>query len=550
MLLTILVISGILSCSAQRHASDGDSAKGFVALSDVNPSGESLYPVLFIRDAAGRTVVEGEGGFSEGGYLFLSDGPTQPLSFSVDVPPSMLRPGTLLHVSPEYVSASGERRSLGTATIECAGYPSTHGRQYLLFIRRNMPHAKSSSPVLYATWNGVTEYDAARHYGLYHNLNGETSDGERLTVVPDGRPVRIPFGSVLSGDDRLSGSGTIVPVADVWVGDRCTDIVRGEGLPVRVDGLSSLAAERSVMKDIVVKKNVVEAESFSIFFRTGRSDIDLSVADNAAEVARFKEVVSSKMSREGFVLDSVIVSAWASPEGTEKYNASLSSDRASSAASLFRDCIVSEGGAVKGNSSRRHSPFIPVYPEGKGEDWETLDELIAASPSLTRADRESYSSIRRIASLDEREAKMKERPWYSYVKDELYPLLRVVEAGFHCHRPGMEVDSLVTRGVDTAYAEGLSALRNGEERKARILLEGYGDYNSALACLMDGDAPGCLRILSSLEECPAVDYLNALAYASMGEKGKALTSLRRSVSGSAAFRSLALREPLFNGYDI
>ena len=226
-----------------------------------------------------------------------------------------------------------------------------------------------------------------------------------------------------------------------------------------------------------------------------------------------------------FEMDSVVVRAWASPEGTQEGNRSLSQRRAAAVADHFRRFIrhyrdsaahsafyvnVQENGAETVESpSARKQPDIRFFWRGEGENWALLDGLVRSDTLLSPAAKEAYGSLSGLP-VHERKLALRKAAFYPHLRKDLYPRLRVVTFDLHFSRKGMVKDTVHTTEPDTLYSRAVQYLRERDYPAALELLRPYKDYNTALAYLaMDYNA-SARQILEGLERTPRVNYLLAL----------------------------------------
>ena len=320
-----------------------------------------------------------------------------------------------------------------------------------------------------------------------------------------------------------------------------------EPLTFYISSLSTLAepAERYLTR--IIERDVKSEAVCYIDFHTGSAEIDEGMGDNGRGIASIKNILRSLLMDEALVLDSVMISASASPEGQIASNASLSSRRAASAAAYFRDFVsqvsdslvredglffsIGGGPEMKGPASRE----IPFRSRSAGENWALLDHLVKNDVWLSPGEKLVYERLQAIEDRDRRERELSGTAFYPYVFDNLYPQLRTVQFDFRLHRKGMLKDTVHTTVLDSTYLKGVLALRDRDYDSAVALLSPYGDLNSAIACLAADRNLSALRILEACPESPKVDYMLALAYSRLGDEKKAVEFYKRSCERDASF---------------
>lgn len=150
---------------------------------------------------------------------------------------------------------------------------------------------------------------------------------------------------------------------------------------------------------------------FIIYFRLDKSDIDHSYMNNAAVLDHMSRIVTQENIP---YIDSLIISAYASPEAPSAYNERLSQRRANA----VRDYFIKKFPLLKADI---------VHAYGHGENWEGLRQLVVADSLLPRR-----SEVLRIidSSLepDAKELKLKKLQGgvvYRYIYRNFYPRLRL-----------------------------------------------------------------------------------------------------------------------------
>ena len=275
-------------------------------------------------------------------------------------------------------------------------------------------------------------------------------------------------------------------------GDKIYDIPESSPLTFYISSVSGLAdqTERYVQK--VIERNADASTTSRIDFRLGKSDIDLSLGDNRRELGRIRKILGSLLDNETFLLDSIIVTASASPDGRETVNWRLSRARSESISHylddqihLLRDSLDRANGLQFDEAGRRirtNHVRIPFKSRYNGENWNRLDFLVDEDDYLTEGDKSRYEMLRRVPDLDSRDALLRRVPdldsrdallarerFYPYLRDELYPRLRTVAFNFHMHRKDMIKDTIHTTVLDSTYmVSGPQSQRAGHPFPAEV----------------------------------------------------------------------------------
>ena len=442
-----------------------------------------------------------------------------------------------------------------------------------LFIERNIPDLyafKTDSTYVsdeqFASVYGVTEKEAIEHYtdDLARKANSKrisrrekmyrkyvkvpiVSEGLRLdTVIQNGsgdfvyhyvQPIRTRP-KLRKVDVVLSG--------DIYEEDRkIYDIPKSDPLTFYISSLSAFVDNREKYLTKVIERRVEENTACYIEFASGSFEVDEMMGNNPSEIARIKDNLRTLMGSDAFVIDSIIVTSSASPEGTISFNDRLSRRRSEGISGYFsawmnhhQDSLERERGFSvdeQGNVIVEKRREIPMLGRSSGENWRMLDRLVEKDTLMTEDEKKSYISSADIKNLDQREKSLQSLGCYRHIREKLYPHLRTVRFDFHLHRKGMVKDTVHTTVLDTAYMNGVQAIRDRDYERALTALRPYNDYNTAIAYLcMDYNA-SAMQILESLERTAQVNYMLAVLYSRRGEEEKAVECYVRSCSQDPSY---------------
>lgn len=433
-------------------------------------------------------------------------------------------------------------------------------RQLEIFISRNLPgiyqFKEDSSYVdesIFQSYFGVSEKQAVEHYtNKYAKVRNERKMGKRhkmfrkfvkSPIVTEG----LRLDTILvnyDGDFVYNYVQTIntrpklrkvdiVLSGDIWEQEKkMYTIPRSEPLTFYISSLSAFVdnTERYLTK--VIERKAEANTACYVVFDTGKSDIDLSLGENAFELGRVRRNILDLLLNDTFDLDSIIVTSSASPEGEEVLNKRLSEKRSGSISTyLYRyirhcqDSIAATAGFSvdeDGKIIRAEKIDVPFLSRSDGENWRMLNRLVESDTVMTDAQKKDYFSLESIKNIDKREREMQSHSYYSYMRRVLYPKLRTVKFDFHLHRRGMIKDTIHTTVLDSVYMDGVQAIKDRDYEKAITLLRPYNDYNTAVAfCAMDYNA-SARQILVKLEKTAQVNYMLALLYAREGDDQNAV----------------------------
>lgn len=313
------------------------------------------------------------------------------------------------------------------------------------------------------------------------------------------------------------------------------EIPRTEPLTFYISSLSAFVdgTERYLKK--VIERRAEANASYNIEFQTGKADVLPDFRDNGTEIRRIGEQLMALLDNKVFDLDSVVVTASASPEGSVTANGALAKRRSEAIARYFNAFMeekIDSLNAAEGLSIDEQGNWVkkekrqPIRFRNNfiNEDWESLDRLINTDTLMNVTQKEEYFALRDIANPDEREGRMRKEGWYTHMRNDLYPQLRAVRFEFVLHRKGMVKDTVQTTVIDSVYMDGVKAIRDREYELAATLLGPYQDYNAAIAYSALGRNRSALAILErdDIEKTAEVNYMLAVIYSRFGEDQKAV----------------------------
>lgn len=434
--------------------------------------------------------------------------------------------------------------------------------QLEVFLKRNIPYIYSFKydesfvdDELFYSYYGVSEQQAVDHYtnmflkkrnqrriankGKMYAKYVKTpiiSEGIRLdTVIQNSNGDFIyNYVQTINTRPRLRKVDVVLAGAIYEQDKEIYTVPRTEPLTFYISSISAFAnlSERYLTR--VIERKALANASYEIEFAVGRNDIREDLADNAKQIALMKDNLVDLMSNDVFDLDSVVVVANASPEGTWSANDALSRRRGESVVTYFnafmnehRRKIAREGGFSvdeQGNivTNRSKIPAIRFTSRSVPENWTGLDRLVRDDVRLTDEQKQNYFALSDMKDGDAREARLRGEDYYRFLKDTLYPRLRVVDFSFHMHRKGMIKDTVHTTELDQHYMKGVRLLRDMAYDEAVKILGPYQDFNAALAYMAVDRNASAMLILQNLPSDPKVNYLLAILHSRNGDNQKAV----------------------------
>lgn len=506
------------------------------------------------------------------------------LEFQITVPASLQNPRWQLRFSPVmYVLDDAVRLDSIMITgsdyrrAQLRGYQ--HYRRFLdsiitdttefvdrwqleLFLQRNMPDLyalKSDTTVIsdagFLSLYGVSQKEAVDHYtnviAKLRNEKRKIRQGEmfrryvKSPILTEG--IRLdtvivnPQGDFTYNYVQTIGTRAklrkvdIVLSGDIYEQDRHVySMPEGDPLTFYISSLSAFVdpTERYMTK--VVERRVEANTACYIDFAQGQSDIDETLGYNAEEIGRIRGNLRSLLENETFDLDSIIISAYASPEGSMRENEALSLRRARSASAYFNRFVKDVKDSIRMNSGvvmsfdgseeeylpqeKKQQTDIRFISHSGGENWDMMRSLVHKDDTLPVEWKDTFfRTLENTSDLDSFERSLFHDPLYRYLREKVYPRLRVVKFDFYLHRKGMVKDTVHTTVPDTVYMAGVQAIRDMDYETAVTILRPYNDYNAAVAfCALDYNE-SALAILKTLDPTPEVNYMLAVIYSRKGK---------------------------------
>lgn len=438
-----------------------------------------------------------------------------------------------------------------------------------IFLKRNIPEiyafkadtAWVSDEVFYSAY-GVSQQQAVEHYtnqfakgtnerrkarmGKMYNKYVKApivTEGIRLDTVivsPEGDFV-YNYIQTINTRPKLRRADIILS-GDIYEQEqRLYTIPRSEPLTFYISSISAFVdnTERYLTK--VIERQASANTECRIDFEVGRAEVKPELGENAVGIQRVKETLASLIENDTFDLDSIIVSATASPDGTFAANASLAQKRSESVSGYFErfikeysDSVRLEAGVamdLDGGSMRyaKEVQEIVLTPRSIPENWNDLRLFVEKDVVMNMDQKAGFAQI--VASEsdpDKRELLLRKEDYFDYMKETIYPRLRTVKFNFYLHRKGMVKDTVHTTVLDSTYMRGVAALKDMDYTAAIALLGPYNDFNTAVAYVGLDRNRNAMRILSKLERTAEVNYLLAILHSRNDEPEKAVECYMRA----------------------
>ena len=435
-------------------------------------------------------------------------------------------------------------------------------RQLEIFLKRNIPELysfKSDSTYVseeqFLSAYGVSQQQAIDHYTnkFAKNMNERRKARKdrmyaryvKAPIVTEG--IRLDTVMINSEGDFIYNyiqtintrpklrRADIVLSGDIYEQDqKLYTIPASEPLTFYISSIAAFVDNTERYMTKVVERRASANTECRIDFEVGRSEMKPELGENAVAIANIRRTLASLLENDTYDLDSVVVSATASPEGSYSYNEKLAQKRSVAVSSYFEnymrhyaDSLVEAAGvSMNLDGSEMHQTrsvsTVRLTPRCIPENWTDLYALVEDDVVMNVDQKEHFFRHFKTSNPDSREAKLKGGDYYKYMKDALYPQLRTVKFNFYLHRKGMVKDTIHTTVLDSTYMRGVQALRDMDYEAALALLRPYEDFNTAVANMGMERNKNAMKILSKMEKTAEINYLLAILYSREGDQEKAV----------------------------
>lgn len=413
------------------------------------------------------------------------------IDFVIDLPRQLQGACRSVVVTP-YLHKYGEAHPLQDITIRGGLFSRVQQRDYWQFgkyVRVFAPDSVAEARaftrfVKYPYPEGVRLDSVATHPGhisYYYSQEVPTDETSKTMLI-------TLQGCVVALDD----SSYTLPPSDT--------------LTYHVSSMLSFVDTTTRYKIKVISKYATVQDRNYIQFLVNDTRVIDTLGENADQLGKIETRMAELIGQQEFFVDSVVLTATASPEGRFARNRALAQGRAN---------------ALKGYLRKSIGPEVDTLVRVRWvvEDWQELTARIRNDESLQHR-AEILELITTEKDPDRRERMIREQYAEEYrdIKENVYPWLRAVTMRYDLRRQGMIKDTIHTREVDTAYMQGVDLLQKRRYAKALYLLNEYRDRNTVVALLSLGYDEQALEILEGLEKSATVEYLKAVACSRLGRK--------------------------------
>ena len=413
------------------------------------------------------------------------------IDFVIDMPRQLQGTCRSIAVIP-YLHKYGEAHPLQDITIRGGLFSRVQDRDYWQYNK-------------YLHVFNPSEIGAERAFARF--VKYPYSEGSRLdSIVQHPGHISYYYSQEVPTDET---SKTMLVTLQGWVmalDESYYKLPPSDTLTYHVSSMLSFADTTTRYKIKIIEKYATVQDRNYIQFRLNDTHVLDSLGRNAAELDKIRTRMAGLIGQREFFVDSIVLTASASPEGRYARNSTLAQGRAHALKGYLRKCI---------------GPQVDTLMQIRwiAEDWHELTTRIRSDENLQHR-AEILKLIDTDSDPDRRERTIRELypQDYQYLKESVYPSLRAVTMRYDLRRVGMVKDTIHTREVDTAYMRGVNLLQKRKYAKALYILNDYRDRNTVITLLSLGYDAQALEMLNGLERSHTTEYLKAVACARLGRK--------------------------------
>lgn len=413
------------------------------------------------------------------------------IDFVIDMPRQLQGKCRSIAVIP-YLHKYGEAHPLQDITIRGGLFSRVQDRDYWQYNK-------------YLHVFNPSEIGAERAFARF--VKYPYSEGSRLdSIVQHPGHISYYYSQEVPTDET---SKTMLVTLQGWVmalDESYYKLPPSDTLTYHVSSMLSFADTTTRYKIKIIEKYATVQDRNYIQFRLNDTHVLDSLGRNAAELDKIRTRMAGLIGQREFFVDSIVLTASASPEGRYARNSTLAQGRAHALKGYLRKCI---------------GPQVDTLMQIRwiAEDWHELTTRIRSDENLQHR-AEILKLIDTDSDPDRRERTIRELypQDYQYLKESVYPSLRAVTMRYDLRRVGMVKDTIHTREVDTAYMRGINLLQKRKYAKALYILNDYRDRNTVITLLSLGYDAQALEMLNGLERSHTTEYLKAVACARLGRK--------------------------------
>lgn len=179
------------------------------------------------------------------------------------------------------------------------------------------------------------------------------------------------------------------------------------------------------------------SETGVIYFEVNKADLNMNLKMNKDKAAKAAVQKFVDFMAEGRVIDKMIITGWASPEGEESKNEDLSKKRTEQGEKWFNqqfEKYLKQYAKEKGIKYKDiQVPELSFETKAQGEDWSGFEKAVEKSNIAEK--NQILNVVRSQSDKTMREEKIRQMTdIYNEIKDAILPPLRRVEVTMRCNK--------------------------------------------------------------------------------------------------------------------
>ncbi len=397
----------------------------------------------------------------------------------------------------------------------------TYLNDLIIFLDRHLPQSKfleGKSDSTLQNRDGLTESEIIEYYKKWWLIN---RNRKRINQIPKiyNRYIKAPYLNDLKLDSIVKKpNGTIMYHYTQQLNS--TDktgkihlylwgiIKNSRGLTRKINCTDSLTYYISSMINFIdttpvyykyiIPTTKKESYKSNILFNQNSAHIQ-KTKHNAKELQLIEERINSTLQIEKYKLDSIVITANTSPEGSYNHNKILSQKRANEV-KKYIDSIILEGKTYK----KSHN--INIICNTKVGTEKELKDII-----------QSYNNGNQLLNNFKNNKITKKE-----IEELFYSKMRYVKIDFNLSKIGYFADTIYSTQLDTTYLRAINYLKDRDYKNALDILIKYKDINCAIAYMSLGKDNSALEILDNLKATATNYYLKSIIYSRKDSEKKAV----------------------------
>ena len=349
---------------------------------------------------------------------------------------------------------------------------------------------------------------AANEFERIEKKNGEVRSGMKLdTVMAHDGDFFYYYTQTFPANDMQAKLKVYFNAYITNCGEKVFQLEKGDTLNYFISSMMQFLDRAPRFKRKLVQRRVTESATANIMFEKGMSTVNMTLGNNGSELARISDKMHELNNSNEFVIDSIVLTAYCSPEGFNAVNRVLAEKRAQALKQHLLPVISTNAEAVD---------LLKIH--STSEDWVRTRELVATDNGVF-----NRNDILRIIdtepNFDRREELIRiQHPTdYQYILENIYPKVRNVDFKFYLARRNMVEEFMYTDVIDTLYAEAIKLMDQRKYKEAMPKLYEYEDWNTAICAMSLGYNGQAWNILVALPKSADREYLLAILAARMGK---------------------------------